>query len=302
MRRMFCLSTVQPRNHARAHTMAAKQQPKKRQRPAQTQRRQPGLEAPMRPQPVTIAPDYHGCRKLAGRVAIITGGDSGIGRAVAVAFAREGADVAVIYLDEHTDSRETARQVEESGRKCQLIAGDIGKEAFCERAVKTTIRRFGRLDIVVNNAAEQHPQDSITDIKSAQLERTFRTNIFAMFYLVKAALPHLKPGASIINTTSVTAYRGSPMLLDYSATKGAIVTFTRSLAMQLVEKQIRVNGVAPGPIWTPLIPSTFEAGEVATFGSDVPMGHAGEPAEVTPAFVFLASDDSSYLTGQVLHP
>jgi NAD(P)-dependent dehydrogenase (short-subunit alcohol dehydrogenase family) len=282
--------------------MAAKQQPKKRQRPAQTQRRQPGLEAPMRPQPVTIAPDYHGCSKLAGRVAIITGGDSGIGRAVAVAFAREGADVAVIYLDEHTDARETARHVEENGRKCQLIAGDIGKETFCERAVKTTFKRFGRLDIVVNNAAEQHPHESIADIKSAQLERTFRTNIFAMFYMVKAALPHLKPGASIVNTTSVTAYRGSPMLLDYSATKGAIVTFTRSLAMQLVEKQIRVNGVAPGPIWTPLIPSTFDGDKVASFGSDVPMGRAGEPAEVATTFVFLASNDASYITGQVLHP
>jgi NAD(P)-dependent dehydrogenase (short-subunit alcohol dehydrogenase family) len=178
----------------------------------------------------------------------------------------------------------------------------VGREAFCNRVVKNTLKRFGRLDIVVNNAAEQHPQNSIADISGSQLERTFRTNIFAMFHLVKAALPHLKPGASIINTTSVTAYRGSPMLLDYAATKGAIVAFTRSLAMQLVEKRIRVNGVAPGPIWTPLIPATFEADKVATFGSDVPMGRAGEPAEVAPAFVFLASSDASYITGQVLHP
>ena len=282
--------------------MAAKQQPKKRQRPVQKQRRRPGLQPPMRPQPVTIAVDYHASGKLAGKAAIITGGDSGIGRAVAVAFAREGADIAVVYYDEHDDAKETARLVEESGRECLLIDGDIGKETFCGRAVKAAVKQFGRLDILVNNAAEQHPQDSIADIDSEQLERTFRTNMFAMFYLVKAALPHLKAGSSIINTTSVTAYRGSPMLLDYSATKGAIVTFTRSLAMQLVEKQIRVNGVAPGPIWTPLIPSTFEGDKVASFGSDVPMGRAGEPAEVATTFVFLASSDASYITGQVLHP
>ena len=256
----------------------------------------------MRPQPVTIAVDYHASGKLAGKAAMITGGDSGIGRAVAVAFAREGADIAVVYYDEHDDAKETARLVEESGRECLLIDGDIGKETFCCRAVKAAVKQFGRLDILVNNAAEQHPQDSIADIDSEQLERTFRTNMFAMFYLVKAALPHLKAGSSIINTTSVTAYRGSPMLLDYSATKGAIVTFTRSLAMQLVEKQIRVNGVAPGPIWTPLIPSTFEGDKVASFGSDVPMGRAGEPAEVATTFVFLASSDASYITGQVLHP
>jgi NAD(P)-dependent dehydrogenase (short-subunit alcohol dehydrogenase family) len=221
---------------------------------------------------------------------------------VAVAFAEEGADVAVLYFNEHKDARETARLVAETGRKCLLLAGDIGKEPFCKKAVSATVKKFGRLDIVVNNAAEQHPQESIADIDQAQLERTFRTNIFAMFYLVKAALPHLKPGSAIVNTTSVTAYRGSPMLLDYSATKGAIVTFTRSLAMQLVEKKIRVNAVAPGPIWTPLIPATFEADKVASFGSDVPMARAGEPAEVAPSFVFLASTDSSYITGQVLHP
>src|SRR5437762_2505938 len=282
--------------------MAAKQQPKRGVRPKQKQTRQPGVQSPMRPQPVVVPDTYRAAGKLAGRVAIITGGDSGIGRSVAVLFAMEGADVAVVYFDEHQDARETKRLVEEKGRSCLLLAGDTGSEPFCKRAVEQTIKRFGRLNIVVNNAAEQHPQKSIADITNAQLQRTFRTNIFAMFYLVKAALPHLKVDASIINTTSVTAYRGSPMLLDYSATKGAIVTFTRSLAMQLVEKKIRVNAVAPGPIWTPLIPSTFEGDKVATFGSDVPMARAGEPAEVAPAFVFLASNDASYITGQVLHP
>jgi NAD(P)-dependent dehydrogenase (short-subunit alcohol dehydrogenase family) len=282
--------------------MAAKQQPKKQVRPRQEQRKQPGVQAVMRPQPESIDDAYRGSGKLKNRVAIITGGDSGIGRAVALAFAQEGAEVAVVYYNEHKDAKETARLVEETGRSCLLLAGDIGKEAFCKKAVSATVKKFGRLDIVVNNAAEQHPQKSIADIDNTQLEKTFRTNIFAMFYLVKAALPHLKPGSSIINTTSVTAYRGSPELLDYSATKGAIVTFTRSLAMQLVEKKIRVNGVAPGPIWTPLIPATFKSDKVATFGSDVPMARAGEPAEVAPCFVFLAASDSSYITGQVLHP
>jgi NAD(P)-dependent dehydrogenase (short-subunit alcohol dehydrogenase family) len=281
--------------------MAAKQQPKKPQRPPQKQSRRPGKQGPMRPQPEAVSPGYRGSGKLEGRIAIVTGGDSGIGRSVAVAFAKEGADVAVVYLNEHEDARETARLVEKAGCKCLLLAGDVGREAFCERAVARTIKRFGQLDVLVNNAAEQHPQKSITQIDDEQLQRTFRTNIFSMFYLVKAALPHLKPDAAIINTTSVTAYRGSPSLLDYSATKGAIVVFTRSLAMQLVEQKIRVNAVAPGPIWTPLIPSTFEPDKVATFGSDVPMGRAGEPAEVAPAYVFLASSDSSYVTGQVLH-
>jgi NAD(P)-dependent dehydrogenase (short-subunit alcohol dehydrogenase family) len=281
--------------------MAAKQQPKKPLRPKQEQSHQPGVQHKMRPLPQSVR-DYRPSGKLAGRVAIITGGDSGIGRAVAITFALEGADVTVAYFNEHKDARETARLVEETGRQCLLVAGDVGREAFCKRVVTATLKRFGRLDTLVNNAAEQHPQKSIADIDNAQLERTFRTNMFAMFYLVKAALPHLKAGASIINTTSVTAYRGSPMLLDYSATKGAIVAFTRSLAMQLVEKKIRVNAVAPGPIWTPLIPATFEADQVARFGSDVPMGRAGEPAEVAPAYVFLASSDASYITGQVLHP
>ena len=282
--------------------MPAKTQPKKAIRPAQEQRRRPGIEAKMKPLPEAERPEIAGTGRLQNQVAIITGGDSGIGRAVAIAFAKEGAQIAVLYLDEHEDAQETERLVREHGRDCLLIAGDLGKEAHCQKAVAATIKRFGQLDIVVNNAAEQHPQKSILDISAEQLERTFRTNIFAMFFLTKAALPHLQEGARIINTTSVTAYRGSPELLDYSATKGAIVTFTRSLAMQLVEQGIRVNGVAPGPIWTPLIPSTFDKAKVQKFGSDVPMARAGEPAEVAPCFLFLATTDSSYLTGQILHP
>jgi NAD(P)-dependent dehydrogenase (short-subunit alcohol dehydrogenase family) len=282
--------------------MVAKTQPKRRLRPPQHQKRQPGIESKMRPLPEAIRAEYRGSGKLAGRVAIITGGDSGIGRAVAAAFAREGADVVVAYLSEQGDARETARLVEETGQGCLLVAGDIGREPVCNRIVAKTMKRFGRIDILVNNAAEQHPVKSIAEITKAQLERTFRTNIFSQFYLTQAALKHLPRGGSIINTASVTAYRGNPDLLDYSATKGAIVTFTRSLAMQLVERGIRVNAVAPGPIWTPLIPATFPAKKVASFGSDVPMARAGEPAEVAPAYVFLASSDASYMTGQVLHP
>jgi NAD(P)-dependent dehydrogenase (short-subunit alcohol dehydrogenase family) len=282
--------------------MPAKTQSKHRQRPPQHQQRQPGLEHKMRPLPESQNENAPTGGKLLGRVAIVTGGDSGIGRAVAWAFAREGANVAVLYLNEHKDARETAAEVVKLGRECLLIAGDIGNEGFCRRAVSKTVKQFGRLDIVVNNAAEQHPQKSLEDITRQQLEKTFRTNILSQFFLAKAALPHLPEGGSIINTTSVTAYRGSPQLVDYSATKGAIVSFTRSLAMQLVERGIRVNAVAPGAIWTPLIPATFPAKKVASFGSDVPMARAGEPVEVAPAFVFLASDDASYITGQVIHP
>lgn len=256
----------------------------------------------MEPEPAARALFHEGSGKLLGRAAIITGGDSGIGRSVAILFAREGADVTVIYLNEHKDARETQRLVVGEGRRCLLLAGDVGSEAFCRKAVNQAAREFGRLDILVNNAAEQHPQESILDIDRRQLERTFRTNIFSQFYLTRASLPFLEKGASIINTTSVTAYRGSAGLLDYSATKGAIVAFTRSLAHQLVEKGIRVNAVAPGPIWTPLIPSTFPRARVSTFGSDVPMGRAGQPEEVAPCYVFLASDDATYITGQVLHP
>ncbi|MEY2481941.1 MAG: hypothetical protein QOK24_469 [Verrucomicrobiota bacterium] len=274
----------------------------KKVRPPQHQKRQPGRQYKMRPQPKSGASEYIGCGKLRDRVALITGGDSGIGRAVAVLFAKEGADVSVVYFNEHKDARETKRLVEAQGRKCLLIAGDIGREKFCQSAVTKTKRELGRIDILVNNAAEQHPQESITKITEKQLEKTFRTNIFAMFFLTKAVMAHFKKGGVIINTASVTAYQGSPQLLDYSATKGAIVAFTRSLSQALAGKKIRVNAVAPGPIWTPLIPSTFPASEVATFGSDTPLGRAGEPVEVATCFVFLASDDSSYMTGQVLHP
>ncbi len=284
--------------------MADKQEQEQEQQklPPQHQDRQPGIQAEMTPAPRTISADYKGSGKLDGKVALITGGDSGIGRAVAVAFAREGADVAVLYLNEHEDAQETQRLVEKEGRRCFTLAGDIGEEAFCRDAVEQVVGELGGLNILVNNAAEQHPQESIEDITSEQLERTFRTNIFSMFYLTGAALKHLKEGSAIVNTTSVTAYKGSPKLLDYSATKGAIVAFTRSLSMSLIEKGIRVNGVAPGPIWTPLISATFPPEQVAKFGADVPMKRPGQPEEVARCYVFLASDDASYLSGQVLHP
>jgi len=270
--------------------------------PPQHQDRQPGLQSEMTPQPRSEDPAYRGSGKLTGKVALITGGDSGIGRAVAIAFAKEGADVAIGYLNEHDDAAKAKAEVEQEGRRCTTVAGDVGDEAFCRELVQRAVDTFGHLDILVNNAAEQHPQESIEKISAEQLERTFRTNIFAHFFLTKAALPHLKPGSAIVNTTSVTAYAGSPLLLDYAATKGAIVAFTRSLALGLAEKGIRVNGVAPGPIWTPLIPSTFPPDKVASFGSDVPMKRAGQPEEVANCYVFLASDDASYMSGQVLHP
>jgi NAD(P)-dependent dehydrogenase (short-subunit alcohol dehydrogenase family) len=270
--------------------------------PPQHQERRPGLESKMTPEPEAEKSDYKGSGKLKGKVALITGGDSGIGRAVAIAFAKEGADVAISYLNEHGDAKETKKQVEEEGRKCLTLAGDIGDEAHCQKLVEQTVKELGGLDILVNNAAEQHPQDSIEDITAEQLERTFRTNIFSFFYTTKAALKHLKEGSTIINTASVTAYKGSPQLLDYSSTKGAIVAFTRSLSQALIEKGIRVNGVAPGPIWTPLIPSTFPEDKVATFGADVPMKRPGQPSEVATCYVFLASEDSSYIAGQMLHP
>jgi NAD(P)-dependent dehydrogenase (short-subunit alcohol dehydrogenase family) len=282
--------------------MAKKTNPPKPLRPAQEQKERPGREWKMTPQPEAERPDYRGSGKLDGKVALITGADSGIGRAVAILFAKEGADVAASYLNEHRDAKETQRQVEEEGRRCLLLPGDAGDEKICQELIRKTIKEFGQLDVLVNNAAEQHPQESLEDITAKQLERTFRTNIFSYFFLAKAALKHLQPGAVIINTTSVTAYRGSAQLLDYSATKGAIVAFTRSLSLSLAEKKIRVNGVAPGPVWTPLIPSTFPGEKVEKFGSDVPLKRAGEPSEIAPCFVFLASNDSSYMSGQVLHP
>lgn len=270
--------------------------------PPQHQTHRPGSEEEMTPKPVSDETSYKAAGKLQGKVALISGGDSGIGRAIAVAFAKEGANVVISYLCEDNDANETRELVEEHGQDCITIAGDIGDEKHCRDLVEKTIRKFDRLDILVNNAAEQHPQKSITDISAEQLERIFKTNCFSMFYLVKAALPFLKKGSAIINTTSVTAYRGSPELLDYSSSKGAIVAFTRSLSQNLVKQGIRVNAVAPGPIWTPLIPSTFPEEKVETFGSDTPMQRPGEPNEVANCFVFLASDDSSYMTGQVLHP
>ena len=270
--------------------------------PAQHQDRQPGLESEMTPKPSFENPNYKGSGKLQDKVAIITGGDSGIGRAVAVHFAKEGADVAVIYLNEHEDAEETQRQVEQEGRRCLLLAGDIGQEGFCQDAVRKTVTEFDKLDVLVNNAAEQHPQKSIQDISSEQLERTFRTNIFAMFYMTKAALEFMPEGSAIVNSCSVTAFRGSPGLLDYAATKGAIVAFTRSLAQNLADQNIRVNSVAPGPVWTPLIPSTFDEEKVAKFGENVPLKRPAQPEEIAPSYVFLASQDASYITGQTIHP
>lgn len=262
---------------------------------------EPGKEGLMNPRPEYRGEDYKAAGKLEGKTAIITGGDSGIGRSVAVLYAREGADVAILYLDQHQDAEETRTVVEQYGRRCLTFAGDVADRGVCRKVIDETLAAFGKLDILVNNAAEQHPQEKLEDISEEQWEKTFRTNIFGMFQMTKAALPHLGKGASIINTTSVTAYKGSPQLLDYSATKGAITAFTRSLSMNLAERGIRVNGVAPGPIWTPLIPSTFDADEVAEFGSNTPMKRPGQPDEVAPAYVYLASSDATYVSGQVIH-
>ena len=271
-------------------------------RKAASQQKQPGLEYLMEPKPEFISIKYKPSGKLSGKTAIITGGDSGIGRAVAVAYAREGCNTAIVYLNETKDAEFTKKTILEINGKCLLIKGDISSENFCKKAVKECIKNFGSLDIIVNNAAVQYPQDDITKITTRQLEKTFRVNIFSQFYMVKAGLKYLKENSAIINTTSVTAYRGSGHLIDYSASKGAIVSFTRSLSANLAKRGIRVNGVAPGPIWTPLIPATFPPKDVASFGTDVPLGRAGQPEETAPCYVFLASDDSSYITGQILHP
>ena len=273
----------------------------KQGQPPQHQEKQPGREHQMDPEP-DYAPRYPGSGRLEGKVAIVTGGDSGIGRAVSVLFAREGARLAILYKEEDRDARDTQALVEAEGSEALLIGGDVGDKSFCEDVVKQTVDRFGRLDVLVNNAAEQHEAEELTEISEEQLERTFRTNIYGYFFMAQAALKHMKEGASIVNTTSVTAYRGKSTLVDYASTKGAIVAFTRSLSGQLAEKGIRVNAVAPGPIWTPLIPASFDAEKVAEFGTNVPLGRAGQPNEVAPAFLFLASDDGSYFSGQVLHP
>jgi NAD(P)-dependent dehydrogenase (short-subunit alcohol dehydrogenase family) len=264
--------------------------------------REPGHESRLEPKP-DWQPRYPGSGRLEGKVALITGADSGIGRAVAALYAREGADVAIVYLCEHDDAAKTRRIVEEEGRRAIVIAGDVGDKGFCEQAVDRTVKELGRLDILVNNAGEQHYDENIEEVTEEQLRRTFQTNFFGYFYMVQAARPHLKKGAAIINCTSITAYRGSAGLLDYSATKGAITAFTRSLSENLVKEGIRVNGVAPGPIWTPLNPSGGQPPEkIPEFGKDTPMGRAGQPNEVAPSFLFLACEDSSYMSGQVLHP
>jgi NAD(P)-dependent dehydrogenase (short-subunit alcohol dehydrogenase family) len=269
--------------------------------PSEQLKTRPGKQHEMGLQPQTKNPTHRGSGKLAGKVAIISGGDSGIGRAVAVAFAKEGADIAFCYLNEHKDAKETVRLVQAEGRRCYVLAGDAGDENFCKKFVNFTLNKLDKIDIVINNAAEQHPVEKLEDISAEQLERTFRSNIFSYFYFTKAAMPHLKSGSSIVNTTSVTAYKGNPQLLDYSSTKGAIVAFTQSLSMSVVGKGIRVNAVAPGPIWTPLIPSTFTPKHVKEFGKDTPMGRPGQPDEVAMAFVFLASQDASYISGQTVH-
>ena len=279
-----------------------KANPKKPLRKPQHQPR-PGLEYKMEPVPVTDNSIPNGGNKLKGKTAVITGGDSGIGKAVAILFAREGANIVIAYYNEHTDAKETQRIImEEYKTDCLIISGDLCKEKFCQKVIRKTVQRFRKIDILVNNAAIHYESKDLESISTEQLIKTFTTNVFSMFWITKAALPHMKKNGSIVNSTSVTAYRGSAELMDYAATKGAIVSFTRSLASNLVERGIRVNAVAPGPIWTPLIASSFKASKVAKHGSDVPMKRAGEPAEVAPSYLFLASEDASYITGQVLHP
>ncbi len=274
----------------------------KKEIPPQEQPNLPGTEQEMDPKPVYDYPEKKGSGKLNDRVAFISGGDSGIGKAVAILFAKEGAHIAIAYLNEHEDANDTKSIIEKYGRKCLLISGDVSKEDFCKDAIKKTIDEYGKLDVLVNNAAMQVTAETLEDLKTENLIKTFETNIFSMFWITKYALAHLKKGAAIINTASVTAYRGSPALLDYASTKGAIVAFTRSLAQNLIDKGIRVNGVAPGPIWTPLIPASYDAKKTAEHGKKTPIKRAGQPVEVAPCYLFLATDDSSYMAGQFLHP
>lgn len=277
-----------------------KQELKEKELPKQ-QQDIPGKESEMRPEPETIRDDYRGSGKLEGKVALITGGDSGIGRSTAVHFAREGAKVAIIYLSEDDDAQTTKEMVENEGAECLIINGDIRDRSFCEQSVQKVLDKFGSINILVNNAAEQHPHDDFTTLDMDLMESTFKTNIFSMFYITKAVVKNMQDGDCIINTASIVAYQGRSALIDYSATKGAIVSFTRSLNMALANKDIRVNAVAPGPIWTPLIPSTFDEEHVAKFGKSTQMGRPGQPSEVGPAYVFLASKDASYISGQVIH-
>ncbi|MBX9596358.1 MAG: SDR family oxidoreductase [Roseomonas sp.] len=271
--------------------------------PRQAQSHQPGIESEMEPRPDSAMKHWKPSGKLAGKVALVTGGDSGIGRAVAIGFAKEGADVAILYLDEGEDAADTKRLIEAEGRRAVAIAGDIGDAQVCDILVQRVVEVFGRIDVLVNNAAEQHVCEDFSRIPTEQVERTFRTNILGMMWVTRAALPHMAEGSAIINTTSITAYQGNPTLIDYASTKGAILAFTRSLAKSLQQRKIRVNGVAPGPIWTPLIPASFSAERTAEHGAQAPMGRAGQPDEVAPAYIFLASSlDSSYISGQVIHP
>lgn len=269
--------------------------------PPQRQFTQPGIEEIMKPKPIFDDPNYKGTKKLINKVALITGGDSGIGKAVSILYAKEGADIAIIYLNEHIDAKNTQKIIQNLGRKCILLSGDIGNEDFCNSAVKQVIQEFDHIDILVNNAAEQHPQNSIEDITSKQLERTFRTNIFGMFYMTKAVIPHLKENSVIINTSSVTAYKGNQTLIDYSSSKGAVNSFTKSLALSLASKNIRVNSVSPGPIWTPLIPSSTNEEQVSKFGSNTLLKRPGQPIEVAGAYLYLACDSSTYISGQTIH-